>query len=81
MRSDFFGLIGGDCDELAGHESAPSCVEIEPATTDGLDPHRVLLELVGQVFELAGAPIAAIVVPDEDARRPAPQLRGERDVP
>jgi len=75
------GLVRGDRDELAGHEPALGGVQVEPATTDGLDPHRVLLNQVDQVLELARLPVEAIDVPDDDRCQPGPHLRDERVVP
>ncbi|KQS00027.1 hypothetical protein ASG00_11095 [Microbacterium sp. Leaf351] len=74
------GFVRGDRDELAGHEAALGGVQVEPATTHGLDPHRVLLDEVDQVLELTGLPVKAVDVPDDDVRHPGPHLRDERVV-
>ncbi|NKX92165.1 hypothetical protein HF995_02570 [Sanguibacter hominis ATCC BAA-789] len=74
------GLVRGDRDELTGHRPALGGVQIEPATTDGRDPHRVLLNEVDEVFEFAGLPVEAVDVPDDDVRHPGPHLRDQRVV-
>nr|WP_249268522.1 hypothetical protein [Microbacterium sp. JB110] len=69
------GLVRGDRDELAGHEAALVRVQIEPATLNSLDPHRVLLDQVDHVLQLPWLPVQAVHMPHDDDRDPGADMR------
>jgi hypothetical protein len=84
IYDEYHGRIvgcGANRDEPPRHQPALSGVQIEPAATGCLDPLRVLLDQIDEVFELAWAPVEAVNVPNDDAARPSTDLRDHRVAP
>ena len=62
------GLVGGDRNELARHQTPLVRVQIKRATLDRFDPHRPALNQIQQLFQLTRTPIQPVQMPRDHSR-------------